>query len=131
MATGAVLFLPGCHELAAVYVVVTFEALLRGVRKIGGRFSAYCGSRWGRDSGLVTIDAACPLMRAFERKFRGGVVEGAKLFPIPRVVTGFACQLGGVRIDMAHTAALIGEMILKGNMWRSRFVLSWIGINRG
>lgn len=131
MATGAILFLSRRHELAAVYVVVAFEALLRSMREIGGNFNACCVSRRRRGGGFVTIDAACPLMCAFERKLRGRVIEGAKLLPVPCVVTGFTCQLGGVRIGMAHTAALIAEMILKGNMWRSPFVLGCIGVKRG
>jgi len=92
-------------------ILVAFEALLRSMREIGGA-DAHCGSKWARGGGFVTIDAGCALMRALERKFRGPVVEAAKLFPIPRVVTGVARPSGGMRIGMAYGATLIIEVIL-------------------
>lgn len=76
----------------------------------------------------MTSDAGRILMRAFEREFRGGVVETAKLFPIPCVMAGFAGLFGRVWIVVTAGAGLIGEVILPGRgRCRSRD-MSGIGI---
>ena len=67
-------------------------------------------------------------MRAFERKFRGGVIEAAELFPIARVMARFAGLVGGMRIGVTSGAGLIGEMILAGRRRRGSRDMSCIGI---
>lgn len=121
VATGAVLLAAGHHELASVNVFVAFKALLRSMRKIGGGFCARPRGSCCRRYGPMTTDTCGILMRAFQGKFSGGVIEAAQLPPVPRVMTRFASLLGRMRVHMATGASLIGEMILaRGRRRRSR-----------
>jgi len=60
----------------------------------------------------MTSDAGRILMCAFEREFRGGVVEAAKFLPTPSVMAGFAGLSGRVWIVVTAGAGLISEVIL-------------------
>ena len=48
-------------------------------------------------------------MRTLQGKFGRGVIEAAKLFPVPGVVAGLAGLFGGMRIDVAPGAGLIAR----------------------
>ena len=117
MATGTILLASRRHELAAMNVLVAFVTLLGSAREIGGGFRSHGSGR--RCCRPMTSDTRRVLMGAFQLEFCRVVVKVAEFFPVPRVVTGFAGLLGGMRIRVTTRAGLIGEMILAGN-WRRR-----------
>lgn len=108
VAGGAILFLSGAHELAAMHVLMTLEALARGTRKVKSGFRRAGGGCLGP----VTIRARNALVRGFERKLSSRVIEGSQFFPLPQVVASLARDGRSMRIGVAGNAGLILEVIL-------------------
>jgi hypothetical protein len=108
-------------------ILVTFEALFRSMREISRGLDPR-GSGSSNGYRPMTTDAGSVLMRAFQREFRGSMIEAAKLFPIPRVMAGFAGLFRGMRIGVAAGARLIGEMILAGDRRLGSRDMSRIGV---
>ena len=118
MARLAILLASGTQELASVYVLVAFKAQLGRLREIGNNLRVRCRGRCSEilTRRLVTSRTGHRLVGAFQREFRGRMLEGLQFFPLAHVVARFARHRRNlrriVRIRMACDAILTSEMIL-------------------
>lgn len=110
VARGAVFFPAARHELAAVDVFVTLEALAWRAEEIGCGFGVCRGLH-----GTMAADASRVLMSSFEREPCRGVIELPQLFPLPGVVARLTVFFGAMRIVVTVGAGLHGEVILAGS----------------